>query len=257
VKFIIKKEFKKKPKLKSPILIEGLPGIGNVGKIAADFIVESLNAKLMYQIFFSGFPHSVFITENGLVELPKVEIYLIKKNKHDFLILSGDIQPINESESYDFADKIIEICTELGCKTIVTLGGIGLTPDMKKDRVFMVATDKKTQKKYKLLSKNIKIEENSAATIVGAAGLLLGIGDLNGCNGISLLVETIGDPYHLGLNEAHKLLSVIEEIFKLGLDLKKFKREIKQIEKKEKAEYSELMKKLRKMTKETDTSYIG
>lgn len=36
----ITSETKTSPKLNSPILIEGLPGIGNVGKIAADFLVE-------------------------------------------------------------------------------------------------------------------------------------------------------------------------------------------------------------------------
>ena len=34
-----------KPVLNKPILIEGLPGIGNVGKIAADFMAGNLNAK--------------------------------------------------------------------------------------------------------------------------------------------------------------------------------------------------------------------
>ena len=32
-------------KLNNPVLIEGLPGIGNVGKIAADFIVEELKGE--------------------------------------------------------------------------------------------------------------------------------------------------------------------------------------------------------------------
>ena len=32
------KQFGRKPKLKKPVLIEGLPGIGNVGKVVVDFI---------------------------------------------------------------------------------------------------------------------------------------------------------------------------------------------------------------------------
>ena len=40
---IVTYEFK--PQLNRPILIEGLPGVGNVGKIAADFICEKLNGK--------------------------------------------------------------------------------------------------------------------------------------------------------------------------------------------------------------------
>ena len=36
---------KKKPKLNNPILIEGLPGIGNVGKLAVEHLIDSINAK--------------------------------------------------------------------------------------------------------------------------------------------------------------------------------------------------------------------
>ena len=32
----------KTPKLVNPILIEGLPGIGNVGKVAVDFIIDEI-----------------------------------------------------------------------------------------------------------------------------------------------------------------------------------------------------------------------
>ena len=32
------------PKLKNPILIEGLPGVGNVGKIAVDFLIDKFEA---------------------------------------------------------------------------------------------------------------------------------------------------------------------------------------------------------------------
>ena len=33
---------KERPQLKDPILVEGLPGVGNVGKLAADHLVEQL-----------------------------------------------------------------------------------------------------------------------------------------------------------------------------------------------------------------------
>ena len=70
----------KRPKLKSPILVEGLPGIGNVGKIAVDFMIDSIGAEKIIEISSSNFPHSVFVNENNLVDLPKIELYY-KKNK--------------------------------------------------------------------------------------------------------------------------------------------------------------------------------
>ena len=59
-KWEVTKEIKTIPKLNKPILIEGLPGIGNVGKIAVDFLIEELKAKKIYSFFSYKFPHSVF-----------------------------------------------------------------------------------------------------------------------------------------------------------------------------------------------------
>ena len=40
-----------KIEIKNPILIAGLPGIGNVGKIAVDFLIEEMKAKKIYNSF--------------------------------------------------------------------------------------------------------------------------------------------------------------------------------------------------------------
>ena len=61
--------------LHKPIFIEGLPGIGNVGKIAVDFFIDELKAIKLYSFFSYKFPHSVFINEKNLVEMPKIELY--------------------------------------------------------------------------------------------------------------------------------------------------------------------------------------
>ncbi|MFA6679764.1 MAG: PAC2 family protein, partial [Candidatus Methanomethylophilaceae archaeon] len=50
-----------KPVLKRPILIEGLPGIGNVGKITADFLASSLNAEKFASIYSEHFPPQVML----------------------------------------------------------------------------------------------------------------------------------------------------------------------------------------------------
>ncbi|MEE9525547.1 MAG: PAC2 family protein, partial [Candidatus Woesearchaeota archaeon] len=77
----------KKPKLNKPILIEGLPGIGNVGKVAVDFLIDELKAVKLYELFSYTFPHSVFVNEQNLVELPKIEIYYVKMKKGNDLLL--------------------------------------------------------------------------------------------------------------------------------------------------------------------------
>ena len=138
-------EEKKVPKLRNPVFIEGLPGIGNVGKIAIDFMIEELKAKKLYALFSYTFPHSVFVNENDLVELPSIELYYKKFNgkKRDLLILTGDVQPVDEVSSYEFCDKLIEIAKKFKSHEIVTTGGIGLQEIPENPRVFITGNGKK------------------------------------------------------------------------------------------------------------------
>src|SRR3989339_725374 len=91
-------QFGKIPKLNNPLFIEGLPGIGNVGKVAVDFLIDEIRAKKLYEITSYTFPHSVFVNENNLVDLPIVEVFYKQFNgkRQDLLLLGGDVQPIDE-----------------------------------------------------------------------------------------------------------------------------------------------------------------
>ena len=56
----------KKPKLSNPVLIGGLPGIGNVGKIAADYLIDKFKMEKLADMFSQYFPPQVFIDEEGI-----------------------------------------------------------------------------------------------------------------------------------------------------------------------------------------------
>ena len=57
-------------KLKDAILLEGLPGVGNVGKLAAMHLIEELKAKKCMEIYSSHFPPQVLIDDDvGMVIL--------------------------------------------------------------------------------------------------------------------------------------------------------------------------------------------
>ena len=51
----------KKPKLNNPVLIEGLPGIGNVGKLTVEHIIDSVKAVKFAELHCKDFPPQVFI----------------------------------------------------------------------------------------------------------------------------------------------------------------------------------------------------
>lgn len=225
-KWIVQKKFDGKIKFKSPILVEGLPGIGNVGKIAVDYLVDYLKPALLYKIHSHSFPHSVFLTDNNQIELPSVNILHHPNTTHDLLLLAGDVQPINERESYEFCEKMLDFVQDLGCNEIITLGGIGLPTEVKSPTVFGAVTDSETFSRYKKY-KGIKFTTNQKIeAIVGASGLLLGLAKLRGMCGVSLLTETYANQFHLGFKEAKIVLSELRKILGLDLDLATLEKEI-------------------------------
>ena len=252
----------KKPKLNKPILIEGLPGIGNVGKVTVDFIIEELKAKKIYDFFSYTFPHSVFVNEENLVELPRIELYFKKFNdkRNDLLLLAGDIQPIDEVSSYEFSEKMVDIAKNFGCKEIITLGGVGLQTVPKNPKVYCTANNKKIIERYK---KCVHLNENLhgiVGPIIGVTGLLLGLAEKKKIDAIALLSETFGHPMYLGVKGAKGLLGVLNKKLNLKLNLGKLDKEIEQLESeiRKTGELSNISKKtILKKIKERDVSYIG
>ena len=140
------KQFPKSvPKLSKAVLIAGLPGIGNVGKVAVDFMVEELKAEKLYEFFSYSLPHSVFVTEENLVELPSISLFVKKGagKRPDLLFLAGDVQPIDEESCYSFSDAVLDCFIKLGGTQVVTIGGIGLPAVPKKPKVYCTGTSRK------------------------------------------------------------------------------------------------------------------
>lgn len=245
-------------RLKNPIMIEGLPGIGNVGKLAMDFIIDTLDAKKMYEINSVHFPSCVFINEENIVELPKVEIYHKKLKNRDLFLVSGDAQPMNEKACYELCDNLLNLFEKQKGKEIITLGGIGLQNNPKIPRIYCTGTNKKIIEKYsgEGIINNIY---GNVGPIIGVSGLLLGVAKQKNMEGVSILVETFGHPSHLGIRGAREIIKVLNKKLDLKINLNKIDKEIESIER----EISGRSKNLKEMPKpiiklpSKMTDYIG
>ena len=223
--FKIKHLAKLKPN--NVVFIGGLPGIGNVGKIAVDFIIENLKAKKMVKIHSNNFPHSVFVNENNMVELPSIELYHKKIKEVDFIFMSGDVQPVDESSCYEFCDAVLNILEGYGCREVVTLGGIGLNNIPKAPKVYVTGTEKKFVQTFKGTIKEIY---GVVGPIIGVSGVMLGVAGTRGIPSAALLAQTFGHPAYLGIKGAREILQVLNERYKLKLNIKQLNEEINEIE---------------------------
>src|SRR3989454_4872585 len=115
------------PKLADPIFIEGLPGIGNVGKLAAEHLKDELKGVKFAEIFSKYFPPQVLVQDDGQVKLVNNEMHYVKRNNGtDLILLTGDYQGLTPEGQYELSDFILKELKGLGVRRIFTLGGDGV-----------------------------------------------------------------------------------------------------------------------------------
>lgn len=230
----------KKKKLKKPVLIEGLPGIGNVGKIVVDYMIDQLNADLIRTYFSYDLPNTVFVNEQNLVELPRMMVYHKRIRGQDFIFLAGDVQPKGERSSFEFAEQLLNETRKIGLREIITLGGVGYAEPPETIKVYCTGNNKDLIKTFDA-EKDIY---GVVGPIIGLTGLLIGMSTEKGVKAACLLAETYNHPMYLGIKEAKKILEVLEHKYSLGLSFDKIDEEINKEEVKETPQINE-------------TSYIG
>ena len=240
-------------KLKDAILLEGLPGVGNVGKLAAMHLIEELKAKKCMEIYSSHFPPQVLINEDGIVNLVNNELYYYngKGKERDLLFLVGEYQGMDSSGQYDLCQKLIDLVKEMGVTTIYTLGGYGLGKLVPDPRVLGAATSNDIVKLFKKADVEF-IDGEPGAGIVGASGLLLGLGKLQGIHGGCLMGETSG--YMVDPKSASVVLKSLQKLLGVSIDLSELEERAKQVD-----SITNQLKDIETSDKEerSDVNYIG
>ena len=89
--------------LSNPVLVEGLPGLGLVGKIAADHLVERLEMPHYASCHCEGLPEVAVYDSAGSGVQPPVRIHAAPD--HDLLVLQSDI-PVSPSGATQFASCV-------------------------------------------------------------------------------------------------------------------------------------------------------
>ena len=164
------------------------------------------------------------------IELVKNEFYYYesrKKNQRNLILLTGDYQGLSSQGQYELVDTILEFSKKLGVKEIYTLGGYGLGQEIRKPKVLCATTHKSLVSKMKKYGAVFKKNEPGGG-IVGASGLLLGLGKLKGFKGVCFMGETPG--YLVDPTSAKAVLKIIQNITGVDVDLSALEEKAKEIE---------------------------
>ena len=89
--------------LEAPTLVEGLPGAGLVGKIAADYLVETLEMDHVADVRCDGLPRVAVYRGGDPTTRAPVRIHAAEDR--NLLVLASDV-PVSPSAAPEFADCI-------------------------------------------------------------------------------------------------------------------------------------------------------
>jgi len=203
-----------KAELKSPVLIEGLPGMGMVGRIAVRFLIRQLGAKRFAELYSPHFPYYVLVNKKGSVRLLRCEFFFWKNpaGDGDLVFLVGDSQAQTIEGQYEVTDVILEYVGKLGVKEVVTIGGYRQEAE---EAPHVIAVSTKSELLERALGAKA-VASPPGNPIVGTAGLLLGLARFRGIDALCLLGETRGylpDPL-----AARSVVEVLERLFGLKVD---------------------------------------
>jgi proteasome assembly chaperone (PAC2) family protein len=176
------------PDLENPVFVQGLPGFGNVGRIAAHLLIKFCDAKPFAELYSPSFPDYVSISSKGIAQLPRYEFYSAPMEKNNLVIMTGETQPSFDDvlAHYHVCSEIVDFAEKLGCHFIVTMGGVPLTED--KTQVYVAATSSRLATEF--MEKGSVIY--SKGRIVGGTGLTLALAKEKGLEGVCLLGTTTG-----------------------------------------------------------------
>ncbi len=201
--------------LQDPVLVEGLPGVGHVGKLAAEHLLDELNGTLVRRVYSDQFPPQVEVGDDGVAELTCAEFHAVETAGRDLLVLSGDHQAQSNEGHYELTDVFLDIAEEFGVSEVYALGGVPTGELIEEYEVLGAASDENVVER--LTDAGVEFRDSEpAGGIVGVSGLLLGLGGRRGHEAACLMGQTSG--YLVDPKSAQAVLEILQDVLGFEVD---------------------------------------
>ncbi len=238
------------------VLVEGLPGVGHVGKLVVEHLLEEFDSELVAEIHSQHLPPQVTVDDDGLTELVSVDIHYCDADGVDLLLLSGDHQSQTIDGHYKMAAEILDLCRDMGVETAYALGGVA-TGEMVEEYSVVGASNSESLLE-KLEEHGVEFGEGEpTGGIIGISGLLLGLGELEEVEAACLMGETSG--YIVDPKSAQAVLDVLTDVLGFTVDREDLEDRAEEMEEvvQRLEEMNQDVDRMPKMPSEDDLRYIG
>ncbi len=216
-------ELRNKTDLRKPTVIVGSPGLRSIGGLVIDHLVQTLQAKLMAELYSIHFP-IIYQTkpsyvshpklpgiggiriESGIMDLPKIRFY--STSSPSLIITKG--YHANFDGQYEVAEKVMDFYKELKIERMVVVAGYGLGGE----EVCCAATEKKIIENLRM---KYGLEVSYGGPFYGFSGLIFGLAKVSEIDALCLFARTEPKPEKPDLPDENasetllrKLLSILD-----------------------------------------------
>ncbi len=155
-------EIKLKKRPKNPIIVEGFPGFGLVGSIAAEFLIEHCKCELVGTHWFEKLPATIAVHEGKIIK--PLNVYY--NGAHNIVIIHAISS--GPGMEWEISDFILQLAEELKAKEIISLEGVG-SMETENPKVYYTTSDESRNEKLNGLG----IEMLKEGIIIGVTSALL------------------------------------------------------------------------------------
>ncbi|WP_175060084.1 proteasome assembly chaperone family protein [Thermococcus sp. 2319x1] len=231
------------PKIERPIFIEGYPGIGLVGHIAANFIAKELNMDMI------GYIESPFLPPMSLILEGKPNPPLRFYGKDNVIIAVADVY-IPPTLVNEIAKEIIGYLKENNTEKVISLGGMGIGFFKEQMEVWGVGGSEEENRDLEKLG--VKILKYGS--IMGMSGKLLWEASKEGLKAYALLGETFGD--RPDPRAAANVIEILKNLAPIEISTEPLLEEAQMIEEQLRKMHEQMESARRRAEKEYESVYL-
>ncbi len=217
-------------KLREATLLHGLPGLGLVGKLAVEMLIEHFSAEPVARLYseYMFLPDGnvgVGVLEGKELSYVTIDFYYTATSLgRELILMTAQTQPVNWGQ-YRTLQKVLDLARSWGVTRVISLGGFATDMVGERRKAYVAASSKVLLKEFTKCGARVL----RGGYVTGACGLVVGIAAINGFESATLLGETLGrypDP-----KGAKAVIDVLDKMYGIGFRAEIVEKKIKEVEK--------------------------
>jgi len=231
------------PEIERPVFIEGYPGVGLVGHIAANFLAKELGMEVI------GYVESPFIPPMTIVLEGKPSPPLRFYGKDNLIVAVADIY-IPPTLVNEIVRETVNYLKERKAEKVISLGGIGI--GFFKEQMDVWGVGAREELNRELQEKGVKILQYGS--IMGMSGKLLWEASRKNLDAYVLLGETFGD--RPDPRAAANVVEMLKKLIPLEVSTEPLIREAEMIEEQLRRMHEQMEQARKKAEKQYESIYL-